>query len=331
MNKKFILFGFLFLLFLSAAVHAQNPPLSPGYLTAKGRDDCQMFTADTKDKTYTWDGKCVDGFAEGEGKGEVFIQGKSTAKFITRYVRGKQVFTEIKSDTYRYVGQMKDGLWDGLGSFVGTDYMYVGEWKNDVQHGKGMAYSRNKKFEHIKPYGTFFENGKYIKEGPTIGIYYLDSLEKPKELDDEEFSILKLELDRTITDMGESHKIYLNQKQRAEKEAEDKYYANKDKERQQLLIKCLNSTKVSVCNIGVPFNHQNNQFSVKFTSQNNLSVAIKDITFRCHYVAKSGTVIGSHERQLFEKIDAGQQVNITIVIPRIDQTNSFNCSAKSWK
>lgn len=122
------------------------------------------------------------------------------------------------------------------------------------------------------------------------------------------------------------------------------------------LNNCLNSEKIAVCSISTmapvykcgqvwergynwegryewhdKFCNDNANVMVTFISKNNLSSQVKDIVFKCESIAKSGTVIGSKEIQVFDSWTPGSSKEVSITIPRINQTDSLKCFAKSWK
>ena len=58
----------------------------------------------------------------------------------------------IKYSDGKYVGEVKDGIRHGKGTFTGTDgSKYVGEWKDNERHGKGEGID-------------IYDNGKYVGE-----------------------------------------------------------------------------------------------------------------------------------------------------------------------
>ncbi len=59
------LLALLFGLSLSAFAMEQSKNPVPGYLYIDKPKNYQIFTTDTVDETIKWDGKCINGFAEG--------------------------------------------------------------------------------------------------------------------------------------------------------------------------------------------------------------------------------------------------------------------------
>ena len=128
---------------------------------------------------------------------------------------------------------------------------------------------------------------------------------------------------------------------------------------QQAREQCLNAGKISACSLSIKsptyvcgrkqeavyapfagfigyqwvdkFCDDNSKFLVSFKSKNNLNKSAKDVTYRCESFAKSGTVLGFNDTQIFDLWSPGEIKNVTITIPKISQTDSLNCYAKTWK
>jgi hypothetical protein len=143
------------------------------------------------------------------------------------------------------------------------------------------------------------------------------------------------------------------QMQENDKKRKDDEYRNSEILRQKnenaKIDACLNSGKISICALvssaplyvcgreWVPRMWINKHCSdtskseISFKSKNNLKTTVKDIIYKCESIAKSGTVLGSNDVQIFDSWNAGDIKNVTLTIPNISQTNSFNCYTKSWK
>ena len=68
--------------------------------------------------------------------------------------------TLIWSNGQKYVGEFKDGKWDGQGVFAFFDKSYVGEFKDDEYHGQGTFT-----FSNVKKYVGEWGNGRKTGEG----------------------------------------------------------------------------------------------------------------------------------------------------------------------
>jgi hypothetical protein len=123
-----------------------NQTLSPGYLPANSSDDCKMFTGVTVNKTIKWDGKCVDGFAEGRGLAEHFVSGVRHISVEGVFVKGKLIGqgTTTYTNGDKYVGEYKDGKPNGLGTETRANgHTYIGEWKDGKHIGQGTTILAN--------------------------------------------------------------------------------------------------------------------------------------------------------------------------------------------
>ena len=59
-----------------------------GFLYVDNQKECQIFTKNTVDKIIKWNGKCIDGFAEGKGFAEHFEKGILGTTYEGSFVRG---------------------------------------------------------------------------------------------------------------------------------------------------------------------------------------------------------------------------------------------------
>ena len=115
---------------------------------------CSVWdAAPVPDETIGWAGSCRDGRASGPGVLTIFRAGKQVERSEGEFVDGKQ--SGHGSRDYpngRYVGTFKDGLFEGEGSFVGSDGMdytyrsadgtvYTGHWNHGCfRHGGLMKH-----------------------------------------------------------------------------------------------------------------------------------------------------------------------------------------------
>ena len=148
--------------------------------------------------------------------------------------------------------------------------------------------------------------------------------------------------------LQEEKRVQLEQE---EKSKIEKQQVNKNIKEKQNSINSVNSEKISVYSIefdnpeftcGRQWNNlyrwwedkycvDESKWIVSFKSKNNLNVAVKDVKYECNSIAKSGTVIGSEQRTIFDTWSPGSTKNIELTISAINQTSSLKCIAKSWK
>ena len=95
---------------------------------------------DTSDRTITWSGKCVKGFAEGQGTLKMFEKGEPFGEYTGAMRSGKRhgngTYTMANGD--RYQGGWVDGVRHGKGTHtwpIGN--RYEGDWVAGKMHGKG--------------------------------------------------------------------------------------------------------------------------------------------------------------------------------------------------
>ena len=71
---------------------------------------------------------------------------------LSPYITSDQSFTLFLEDGNTYIGTLNKGLFDGFGTLSSLDskYLYTGEWKDGLKHGKGQLIT-----EKIKYSGNF--------------------------------------------------------------------------------------------------------------------------------------------------------------------------------
>ncbi len=125
---------FLWLLLAITLAHAGEWALTP--------DGCKVWNKlPTPDETVIWEGKCVNGFAEGKGKltwiDKVNPPEVHEGVWIAGKVNGFAISTFPGGD--RYIGGYVDGEREGWGVYLwknGTKY--VGKFKNGNFSGPGV-------------------------------------------------------------------------------------------------------------------------------------------------------------------------------------------------
>jgi hypothetical protein len=92
-------------------------------------------------ETITWSGSCKDGFADGHGIVQWFLDGKEDDRYEgdlkMGWAEGHGVLS--KSDGGKYSGEWKHSIQEGNGRYEAPDgSFYDGEWKNGKPHGQGQ-------------------------------------------------------------------------------------------------------------------------------------------------------------------------------------------------
>jgi hypothetical protein len=156
---KFSALFFSFLLFSSFS-------FSQTAITTREGCKCIFRNAD-KIVEVLWSGKCVNGYANGKGKQRVYYNDGTDSYFegnMKDGVRdGHGVFVGSKKDKYQ--GQFVNGRFEGKGTYTWADGgKYEGEWKNSEMNGKGTRHYK----DGGKYVGDFVSNKR---EG--YGIMYL--------------------------------------------------------------------------------------------------------------------------------------------------------------
>jgi hypothetical protein len=143
--------------------------------------------APVPDQSIGWTGRCKDGKASGPGVLTIFRAGRLVERDEGEFVDGKQIGHGVRDyPNGRYVGQFKDGLFDGKGLYVASDGMrYDGEWKNDNLEGHGaLSFASGLRYEGqfrantysgfgsmILPNGDRYD-GEYLLNAPHgTGVY----------------------------------------------------------------------------------------------------------------------------------------------------------------
>jgi hypothetical protein len=91
-------------------------------------------------ETITWSGRCKDGYADGEGVLQWFLDGKQDDRFEGQLVMGwaEGRGTLAKADGSKYAGGWKHSMQEGSGRYDAPNgSWYDGEWKNGMPNGKG--------------------------------------------------------------------------------------------------------------------------------------------------------------------------------------------------
>ena len=152
-----IIWMFIIVLLYSCATSKKNAyDFQEGWII-DSRTNCKVHTnCFSPTKTIKWSGGCVDGKAEGYGIVEWYENGKLIIRTTGGFEKGK------------LEGQGKDEWFDE--PFKGD--VYIGEFMNNVQHGKGQAkygngdiYIGEYKYGKKNGIGTYYYNDGSKYEG----------------------------------------------------------------------------------------------------------------------------------------------------------------------
>ena len=139
MNRSFCRITFLIFSLLPSFVLAQD--------FISDSSGCKIFNPQPKEnETVKWSGECVNGYANGTGKLEWFIDRELIEVYEGAMSEGWATgeCNLISRDGYRYTGSWKKSTQSGFGIAETSDgYKYEGNWKNGKQHGWGTLIQPN--------------------------------------------------------------------------------------------------------------------------------------------------------------------------------------------
>jgi hypothetical protein len=92
-------------------------------------------------ESITWSGQCKDGFAQGQGVLQWFVNGQEDDRYEGTlekgWAEGRGVLT--RGDGGKYDGEWKQSTQHGNGRFDAPDgSWYEGQWKDGKPHGQGQ-------------------------------------------------------------------------------------------------------------------------------------------------------------------------------------------------
>jgi hypothetical protein len=92
-------------------------------------------------ESITWSGECKNGFANGQGVLQWYLDGQADDRYEGNldlgWASGQGVMA--RPDGSKYAGEWKDSAQHGNGRFEAPDgSWYEGEWKNGKPHGQGQ-------------------------------------------------------------------------------------------------------------------------------------------------------------------------------------------------
>jgi hypothetical protein len=168
MDRHLTLVVLLSLTLLIGGCETISTRSSVGYLPANGDDNCKIFTNSIENKTIQWIGQCAEGFVDGYGVADHYVNGYRQITIMGNFAKGKVIGQGRAkyADGEQYLGEFKDGRRHGQGVlFSRNKYTkYEGEFKDGAPNGHGIEtyYSRliggGKKIN--KQYVGAFKDGK---------------------------------------------------------------------------------------------------------------------------------------------------------------------------
>ena len=141
--KRFASLSVIILL-AAANVHAQNDGTMA---TIADENGCKVYNPmPQENESISWDGACVDGYADGKGVLDWFINGQLEERYEGELQKGwaNGQGTYISKRGIRYKGEWKNSMQDGKGMVQNPDgSVYEGEWKEGKPHGWGVYRAPN--------------------------------------------------------------------------------------------------------------------------------------------------------------------------------------------
>ena len=95
-------------------------------------------------ETITWSGSCSNGYADGDGVLQWFLNGDVDDRFEGHlqkgWAEGQGVLAKV--DGSKYAGAWKHSMQEGVGRYDAPDgSWYEGQWKNGMPNGQGEYHS----------------------------------------------------------------------------------------------------------------------------------------------------------------------------------------------
>jgi hypothetical protein len=139
-----------------------------------GRPNCRIavFAPVPDSSVVSWDGACVDGYAQGKGMlrwmGEKWKQMNLSVTLMRGEIEGD---AELKTGDYTYIGTLRQGIPHGKGYFTYKNgVQYEGDVVDGIREGKGIAVETDRseyagEWKDGKPHGwgevKYAEGGSY--------------------------------------------------------------------------------------------------------------------------------------------------------------------------
>lgn len=128
-----------------------GPAALAGEWMTDSKSGCRMWDPlPVPDEAVSWRGPCKDGKASGSGVLTIFKAGAQVEHNEGEFADGKETGHGVRRNPDgRYVGNFKDGLFDGSGLYVAANGMrYDGEWRNGNIEGRGkLSFSSGLRYE----------------------------------------------------------------------------------------------------------------------------------------------------------------------------------------
>lgn len=220
-----------------------------------------------------------------------------------------------------YVGEFKDFKYDGQGTLVQDGAKYTGEWKEDKPHGEGRySYADGREYVGSFEYGKWHGWGKLsFKDGSSREGRWENG---------------KLVFERggaqTPSDRSSAAS---NNRERCLSEGVG-------------LVVCaewVGSRMNFVCEVTiwdligeapVPrwcWQTDSSNFYGDLEVRNNFLTPVKDVTFNCQQIARSGTVLRTDSRIIYDVWDTKETKKVQLKLPKHEQTVRISCSASPRK
>lgn len=273
------------------------------YISAKG----DKFLGEFKNNqanglgtiTYADGDKYVGEFRDDLINGQGIMNYADGDKYVGEFVNGKRfrgLYTRKNGDTY--VGEFKDGTNSGYGSYTfrNNGDKYVGEVNNFQPHGEGIYYNM-------------------IGIKVRIGLWKDGNFAQAKDLDEISFPFGSNKVERAMEDSR--------------------------------LENCLSSNSMGVCQIrarakttylcGIEQSfsldcHYTDHYRIMLSLlvRNNLSHTVKDLKFECSQVGKSGTVLITSSKTIYDIWMPQDRKRVELELFKHEQTAQIHCKVARW-
>lgn len=143
MFRKQVVIALLGVAWGTAAAVAQQ---GSGSWVGDSRTGCKVWGyASEANRTVTWSGACVGGYASGRGVVEWFAGGRLTDRYEGDMVEGTYHGTGSYAfpNGDRYQGGWSRGLQEGHGSYVSNGWRYDGDYAEGLPSGHGAMVLQN--------------------------------------------------------------------------------------------------------------------------------------------------------------------------------------------
>jgi len=110
--------------------------------TIADENGCKVYNPmPQEEETISWDGRCSNGFADGNGILDWFIGGQLEERYEgdlkQGWAHGEGIYTSKRG--MRYEGSWENSMQNGKGTMQNPDgSIYQGEWKDGKPHGWGV-------------------------------------------------------------------------------------------------------------------------------------------------------------------------------------------------